>query len=173
MDAVVGMEGEGPAGGSPRPIGVLLASADLYALDVVMAAMAGLAVGEAPVTKQAAMRGLGPLSVEDVEVAGVDWHDVAPAGYVLPQRDLSSRLSPAMAERAKGLVTAKPVLAKPAGCTSCATCAQNCPAEAITMVEGRPTFDYGECIRCYCCQELCPPQVIALKRNWLVQVLVG
>jgi ferredoxin len=135
--------------------------------------MAGLAVGEAPVTKQAAVRGLGPLSVEDVEMAGVGWREVAPADYVLPQRDLSSRLSPALAERAKGLVTAKPVLAQPDRCTSCRTCADNCPAEAITMVDGKPTFDYGECIRCYCCQELCPPQVIALKRNWLVRALVG
>jgi uncharacterized protein (DUF362 family)/ferredoxin-like protein FixX len=173
MDAVVGMEGEGPAGGSARPIGALMVSSDLYALDVVMAAMAGLAVGEAPVTKQAAMRGLGPLSVEDVEVAGVAWRDVAPKDFMLPQRDLSSRLSPAMAERAKGLVTAKPVLASPERCTSCKTCADNCPAEAITMKDGKPTFDYGACIRCYCCQELCPPQVIALKRNWVTRMLVG
>ena len=173
MDAVVGMEGEGPAGGSPKPIGALMASRDIYALDVVMAAMAGLAVGEVPVTKQAAMRGLGPTSVEDVEVVGVPWREIAPADYLLPQRDLSSRLSPAMAERAKGLVTAKPFLAAPERCTSCGTCADNCPAEAITMKDGRPAFDYGECIRCYCCQELCPPQVIALKRNWLVRALVG
>jgi uncharacterized protein (DUF362 family)/Pyruvate/2-oxoacid:ferredoxin oxidoreductase delta subunit len=173
MDAVVGMEGEGPAGGSPKPIGALIASTDVYALDVVMAAMAGLAVGGAPVTKQAAARGLGPAHVDEVEMAGAPWRDVAPAEYVLPQRDLSSRMSPAMAERAKGLVTAKPYLAEPARCTSCATCAQNCPAEAITMKDGKPTFDYGECIRCYCCQELCPPQVIALKRNWLVRALVG
>ena len=100
-------------------------------------------------------------------------HEVAPADFVLPQKDLSSKLSPAIVKGAKGLVTAKPVLPDVSLCTSCGTCAENCPAEAITMVSGHPTFDYGECIRCYCCQELCPPQAITLKRSWLVRKLVG
>jgi formate hydrogenlyase subunit 6/NADH:ubiquinone oxidoreductase subunit I len=26
-----------------------------------------------------------------------------------------------------------------------------------------PVFDHSKCIRCYCCQELCPPQVIGLS----------
>ncbi len=34
---------------------------------------------------------------------------------------------------------------------------------AIVVGEGGPVFDHGTCIRCYCCQELCPPQVIGLK----------
>ena len=173
MDAVVGMEGEGPAGGSPKPIGALLASRDVYALDVVMTSVAGLGADDVPTTKAAAKRGLGPADVDDVEVVGVGWREVAPTGFVLPQKDLSNRLSPAMVERAKGLVTAKPFLPDPAVCTSCGTCADDCPAEAITMKDGRPTFDYGECIRCYCCQELCPPQAIKLKCNWVVRRLVG
>jgi formate hydrogenlyase subunit 6/NADH:ubiquinone oxidoreductase subunit I len=34
---------------------------------------------------------------------------------------------------------------------------------AIVVGEDGPVFDHGLCIRCYCCQELCPPQVIGLK----------
>jgi formate hydrogenlyase subunit 6/NADH:ubiquinone oxidoreductase subunit I len=41
------------------------------------------------------------------------------------------------------------------------------------MAEGRPSFDYDTCIRCYCCQEQCPPQVIGLKRPMLVRVFVA
>ena len=42
MDAIVGMEGNGPAGGTTREIGAVIASADFVALDVVASAMAGL-----------------------------------------------------------------------------------------------------------------------------------
>ncbi len=172
MDAIVGMEGEGPAGGSPRRIGAIMSSSDPFALDAVMAAMAGARIEDAPVAAAAARRGVGPASVDDVEIEGVPWRELAPPDFVLPQRDLSRGMPPWLVERIKGVVTAKPYLADAAGCTSCATCADNCPAEAITMVSGRPEIDYDACIRCYCCQELCPPQVMRLKRPWLVRALV-
>jgi uncharacterized protein (DUF362 family)/Pyruvate/2-oxoacid:ferredoxin oxidoreductase delta subunit len=173
MDAVIGMEGEGPAGGSPRPIGALLASADVFALDAVMAAMAGLDVSKAPVAAAAARRGVGPASADDVEVVGVPWQDIAPADFVLPGRDLGGGLGSRMMGPLKRFTTSRPYLGTPSGCTSCATCATNCPAKAIEMRDGRPGFDYDACIRCYCCQELCPPQVIALKRPLLVRLLVS
>jgi Fe-S-cluster-containing hydrogenase component 2 len=34
---------------------------------------------------------------------------------------------------------------------------------AIAVGANGPAFDHSTCIRCYCCQELCPPQVIGLK----------
>ena len=43
LDAVVGMEGNGPSGGDPRPLGFLMASADAHALDAVLAHIWGLA----------------------------------------------------------------------------------------------------------------------------------
>ena len=42
MDAVVGMEGDGPSGGDPRQIGCIIASADLTALDAVACRMIGV-----------------------------------------------------------------------------------------------------------------------------------
>ena len=42
MDAIVGMEGNGPTGGTPRPIGAILASANPHHLDMVAAGMIGL-----------------------------------------------------------------------------------------------------------------------------------
>ena len=38
------------------------------------------------------------------------------------------------------------------------------------MEAHHPSFDYDTCIRCYCCQELCPPQAIKLRTPWLVRV---
>lgn len=163
MDAVVGMEGDGPAGGSPRHIGALLASPDCVALDVIASAMAGFDPMEVYTNKAAAERGLGPRSSEEVDVQGIDWRSLAPSDFVLPAREPSMRMPRWMAPRLRRWTTARPYLKHAGGCTRCGTCAKVCPAGAITIESSGPSFDHSACIRCYCCQELCPPQVIGLK----------
>jgi len=164
MDAVVGMEGEGPAGGTPRHVGALIASQDSVALDVVAAAMAGLDPLEVYTNKAARARGLGPASVDDVEVLGTDWRELALSDFQLPARDLSSRMPKWLAPRLRHWTTARPYLRDRVGCTRCKTCEKSCPVGAIAVSsDAGPVFDNGICIRCYCCQELCPPQVIALR----------
>ena len=162
MDAIVGMEGEGPAGGTPRHIGAVLASADCVALDVVASAMAGFDPMEVYTNRVAAARGLGPASLEAVDVVGVDWRELAPADFVLPARDLSSKMPPWLGRRLRSWLTARPVLERERDCTRCGNCAKVCPVSAIEVDSAGPHFDRGLCIRCYCCQELCPPQAIGL-----------
>jgi len=163
MDAVVGMEGEGPAGGTPRQVGALIASADSVALDVVASAMAGLDPLEVYSNKAAARRGMGPSSADEVEVVGVDWRSLSPEGFALPLKDLSSKMPPWLGKRLRGWTTARPHLAKSTECTKCKKCQESCPVNAIVVGPDGPSFDYTLCIRCYCCQELCPPQVIGLS----------
>ncbi|MDP2181559.1 MAG: DUF362 domain-containing protein [Actinomycetota bacterium] len=163
MDAVVGMEGDGPAGGSPREIGALIASADCVALDVVASAMAGFDPMEVYTNAAAARQGMGPRSAEEVQVVGEDWHRLAPEAFALPARDVGRRMPPWLKTTLRGWTLARPVLESAAGCTKCGTCAESCPVDAIVVGSNGPTFDRDTCIRCYCCQELCPPQVIGLK----------
>jgi len=163
MDAVVGMEGEGPAGGSPRHIGALLASPDCVALDVVASAIIGLDPLEVYSNKAAARRGLGPSTADEVDVQGVEWSELSPDGFALPVRDLTAKMPPWLGRRLRSWTTARPVLVDRSACTRCLTCERNCPVGAIAVGGGGPAFDYTACIRCYCCQELCPPQVIGLK----------
>jgi ferredoxin len=162
MDAVVGMEGEGPAGGTPRQVGAILASADSLALDVVASSMAGLTPTEVYTNKAAARRGLGPASVDDVEVLGPDWRELAPANFELPARDITAAMPGWLGKRLRGWATARPMLARPGDCTRCGKCRDNCPVSAIQVGDGGPVFDHSLCIRCYCCHELCPPQAIGL-----------
>ncbi|HSK48141.1 MAG TPA: DUF362 domain-containing protein [Coriobacteriia bacterium] len=162
MDAVVGMEGEGPAGGTPRQIGALIASADCVALDVVASSMAGLDPMEVYSNRAAAKRDLGPSSADEVDVVGADWRELAPEGFALPARDAGRGLPPWLARRLTSWTTARPVLERASDCTLCGTCAKVCPVEAIAIAANGPVFDRSSCIRCYCCQELCPPQAIGL-----------
>ncbi|MCF7928825.1 MAG: DUF362 domain-containing protein, partial [Spirochaetales bacterium] len=56
MDGIIGMEGHGPGNGSPREIGLLLASQNPAALDIVFADIAGYDGLSLPVQAEAAER---------------------------------------------------------------------------------------------------------------------
>jgi len=170
MDAVVGMEGEGPAGGTPRHVGALLASADSVSLDVVASAMAGLDPFEVYTNRAAADRGLIPKSTTAIETQGEDWHAFAPESFALPTRDLSARLPVWLARHMRTWTTARPHLERPDDCTRCGLCERSCPVEAIEVGSEGPVFDHSTCIRCYCCQELCPPQAIGLRAPLLARL---
>jgi uncharacterized protein (DUF362 family)/Pyruvate/2-oxoacid:ferredoxin oxidoreductase delta subunit len=163
MDAIVGMEGQGPAGGSPRHIGAVLASADCVALDVIASAMAGLDPMEVYTNKAAARRGIGPRSAEEVDVVGEDWRALAPDSFALPALDVTARMPLWLGRRLRHWTTARPHLERSAECTRCKKCEEGCPVGAVVVRSGGPIFDHATCIRCYCCQELCPPQAIGLK----------
>jgi Fe-S-cluster-containing hydrogenase component 2 len=46
-----------------------------------------------------------------------------------------------------------------------------CPAQAVVLRELRLRFDYDRCIRCYCCQEVCPARAIGFHSGPLVRLL--
>lgn len=163
MDAVVGMEGEGPAGGTPRQIGAIIASADSLALDVVASAMAGLDPMEVYSNKAGAERGMCPRTADEVDVVGTPWRELAPSGFQLPARDIGAQFPKWLAGPLRSWTTAKPFLENRVACTRCHKCEESCPVDAIVVGTDGPAFDYKTCIRCYCCQEMCPPQVIGLK----------
>lgn len=170
MDAVVGMEGDGPAGGTPRQIGAVLASTEPAALDVIASSIAGFDPMDVYTNRAAVRRGLTPDSPSGINVEGESWESFVLRDFAHPARDVSRRLPPRLAKWARKRIASRPALDDPAGCTGCRTCEQNCPVDAIGMVSKRPTFDYDRCIRCYCCQELCPQQVVGLRRPWAVRM---
>jgi uncharacterized protein (DUF362 family)/ferredoxin len=71
MDAIVGMDGNGPSGGDPYPANLLMASADPYAMDTVCATLAGMEPMSMPPLRVAAARGLTTGKVEDVAIFGI------------------------------------------------------------------------------------------------------
>jgi len=92
MDAVVGMEGNGPHSGEPRRIGLLLGSFSALALDVVAGAIMGLPKASNPVLIEAARRGLAPVDLDQIELE-VFREAAHHQGNVRVLRSLPGRLS--------------------------------------------------------------------------------
>jgi uncharacterized protein len=59
--------------------------------------------------------------------------------------------------------TMKPNIAKKA-CTACGGCIENCPEDAISMMDGKAVIDSGICIGCGECLAVC--RFDAVKHDW-------
>jgi uncharacterized protein (DUF362 family)/Pyruvate/2-oxoacid:ferredoxin oxidoreductase delta subunit len=150
VDGILALEGEGPGrGGVPRPLGILLAGEDPFAVDLAACRIIGLDPLRLPVL-EAAER----LGVPAAEPA-IDGEPVAIRDFRLP------RLTPIVFGPAflqgflRRQVIRRPVCDATA-CRMCGECWKICPARAIAAERQPLSFDYDRCIRCYCCIEVCP-----------------
>jgi uncharacterized protein (DUF362 family)/Pyruvate/2-oxoacid:ferredoxin oxidoreductase delta subunit len=176
MDAIVGLEGEGPgASGHPRRIGALLVSEDAVALDCVAVHLVGLQRDKARSVVLGEERRLGAGSLERIDIRGSALDDFQVSGYV-PSKSNGGHPAyrwPLNTNFFKNLILEKPVPTRER-CTLCYQCKAICPGGAISESQGDtgiPMYNHQKCIRCYCCMEICPESAISLKRGKLQWVL--
>jgi uncharacterized protein (DUF362 family)/NAD-dependent dihydropyrimidine dehydrogenase PreA subunit len=172
MDAVVGLEGDGPGTqGTPREADLILASADSIALDVVATSLIGMNPLDVPILKRACERGLTSCKLEDIDVLGEGIEDVS-VRFKTPESTsglLGKVMSNPMFRRLSLTFTVAYPIAND-NCVRCGVCAENCPVDAISISE-RAHMDLGKCIRCYCCHELCPHEAIDLKTGFFRRLI--
>lgn len=179
IDGVVGMEGNGPTAGTPRPVGVLVASQNPHAADLLAASLIGLKVQEVPTLVAAIRRGLIPQTVQELELCGVDWRQYTVEDYQRVQTVRSLRFnreSEKFFGRISGNFIDKALASVPklhaAACIGCRECQKVCPANAIVMQNNKPVINRKNCIRCFCCQEFCPKGAMKVHRPILARLLV-
>jgi uncharacterized protein (DUF362 family)/Pyruvate/2-oxoacid:ferredoxin oxidoreductase delta subunit len=160
VDAIVGMEGNGPASPDLRDIGLILASDNAVAMDAVIANMMGCESTRLRFLQKAKEVGLGDCDLGTIDVVGE--LRVLP-GFKLPP--LSGEAT--MSNEAMQQMLHKRTLLRPQVdaelCTSCETCIDVCAVSALSMNEDLPQVDADTCISCFCCQEMCPTKAITLK----------
>jgi uncharacterized protein (DUF362 family)/Pyruvate/2-oxoacid:ferredoxin oxidoreductase delta subunit len=160
VDAVVGMEGNGPASPDLRDIGVILASDIAVAVDSVIATMMGCDPGLLRFLQKAKEAGLGDYNLSTIEIVGelkpVPDFKLPPLGgeAIFHNEALQSMIHKRAALRP---------LADAEKCTGCGTCADHCPVSALSLIENIPQVNAGVCIACFCCQEMCPEKAITLR----------
>ncbi len=173
MDGIVAMEGEGPAAGSVRKLGVILASRDAVAVDAVATGIIGMDPMDIATTRYAHERGLGVGNPDSIEVVGESIESVATSDFRLPviaKRALLRKIPAPLSRFAVGQLSVRPKVVEQQ-CTACAECVRACPTGAITIqgksagVAGVAVIDRAICIECMCCHEVCRFDAIVTGRT--------
>jgi uncharacterized protein (DUF362 family) len=161
MDAVVGMEGNGPASPDLRDIGRILAADNAVAMDAVMAAMMGLEPGRLRSLQKAKELGLGDFDLQTIEIMG-ELEQIP--DFKLPPLSGEHQMANADIQEMLGTRAGLKPQADPELCTACEECIEHCPVSALSMGnEGIPEVDADTCITCFCCQEMCPEKAMSLR----------
>lgn len=150
LDGVLGMEGDGPSSGRPREFGLVAVSESGFAMDLFLEDALHIPV---PLPVNVLVREKGLVNGYDL----IDWGIPTISAVRMPKTTMSIQwnLRGRVGEAVRGLLVRKP---RQVGnrCTGCTVCVQVCPPQALRLVNGVLHFDYQKCIRCYCCQEMCP-----------------
>lgn len=180
MDAVVGMEGNGPSGGDPRQVGLLLASENPLALDLVAGEVMGLDREDNPFLIEAEKTGRGPTRLEDIQLIGIEPEELRIPDFQLPvtvrtdtRLRSASWLQDALFSTFRSAMTLQPRVI-PADCIACEDCVNICPTNTIDIVVDTQKYaliDDDGCIRCYCCHETCPEDAIELHKSLLYRLV--
>jgi len=166
MDGVIGMEGNGPRNGKLRQVGVVLMSTNPHALDHCAARIMNLDPMLVPTLKVAFERRI--YQPENIQILGESIESL-----ILDDFDVNRSRTSTTGNQVfymdlfKNWVTPRPVI-DPDKCSHCGRCVSVCPVEpkAVQFLNGRgvpPRHNYTHCIRCYCCQEMCPDEAISIE----------
>ncbi len=173
MDAVIGMEGAGPSAGEPRNYGYLLGGRSPLAIDVAAAYLLGVnPLNKVSILKVARDRGL-VSDIDELELIGdrlKTFNNIKLPEVIRSSNLLDRRLPEPLATFLNNLLRPRPVF-NHHKCIGCGDCYKSCPAATIEMVNKKAVVELDECIRCFCCQELCEYQAVSIKRPFLGKLL--
>ena len=171
MDAVIGMEGPGPANGKPRAVGLLLASNNDFALDCAQAIIMGYKIEDIPILAQGKALHLIPDEIvyTDLNAQDLIIKDFDRIPYRKKTKFFSKLIVPFFTRgHEKKMIKKEPVPQFNAEkCIHCLKCVNICPGHALSYSKEDKCIvpDYSNCIRCYCCHEMCPADAIVVNKR--------
>ncbi|MFA6142869.1 MAG: DUF362 domain-containing protein [Candidatus Omnitrophota bacterium] len=172
VDAITAMEGDGPSGGKPKNMHMVMAGSDGIAIDSCLAKIVGLEPLDIFVTKEAHILGLGESDLSKIEIVGDDVNSFIKGDFKLPQTTPLKYIPKSLAHGVASIIRFKPFIDTNV-CTRCNLCKVTCPVNCIEIEENYCRVDYKRCIRCLCCHEVCPYKAISIKRNILTKLIWG
>ncbi len=178
MDGIIGMEGNGPMNGDPVKMGLLMFSADPVALDATVCRIIGVDPEYSLTVKFGKEAGLGTYSEAEIELVGDPVESFKNLQFKVDREPIKSlKIGGGLMKLVNNAIVPKPYIVKEK-CKKCGVCVKMCPVEpkAVDWQDNNrnnpPSHRYDKCIRCYCCQELCPEGAIEIKKP-LARKLLG
>jgi uncharacterized protein (DUF362 family) len=154
LDGVVGMEGHGPASGTPKKASLILASKNTVALDIAASTIMEFKPKEIPAIRYSIQRGLYPTY--KFKLVGMK---------KLPSIHFRKPTKGKILSRVRQMLRReKPIVCDTKKCIECGTCASHCPVKCIKL-HPYPDIDKRKCIRCFCCMEVCPVHALTLGKH--------
>ncbi len=173
IDAVVAMEGNGPNSGDPKKLNCILLSADPVACDATASRIIALNPEHVPTSREGYRAGLGTYKEDQIKVVGDTINMFLDKSFKVVRQPAVSVGGTGIAAQIKLKMLPKPVN-DPKRCTACGRCVDTCPVEpkALQWKKGRkktdpPAYVYSDCIRCFCCQEICPEKAIYIRTPFI------
>jgi uncharacterized protein (DUF362 family)/Pyruvate/2-oxoacid:ferredoxin oxidoreductase delta subunit len=164
-DAVVGMEGQGPANGRPVGLGFIAAAEDPFALDRALCGILHIDPRRVPY-----LAAQGGAAQPPPDVTG---DRVTVGAFSVPSGAHLLRLLPDwLVHLARGFVWVRPAFSA-AACARCGLCVKACPVHALALPEGTPApaLEHRRCISCSCCHEVCPHDAIRMTQSRVLRTL--
>ena len=158
IDGVMALEGNGPAAGNPRNIGLILAGKNQFELDYIVTKIIGMDIKDAYIVDESIKRNLVDLS--NIKVIGESIEDVKVTDFKFP--DTIAKKVVKVAFGFTKYIKPYPVFNQNK-CKLCNICADRCPEKALGIKNERMRLNKKKCIRCFCCHEHCPYKAIDIK----------
>ena len=187
MDGIVAMEGNGPQNGTPKAMNVILVSTDPVAIDGLFCHLVDLKPELVPTNVASMEQGVGTYTditvvTEDGEITLKEAAEKYGDKSFNVQRGKEYKGQLQAVRFLVPFLTKKPVV-RENKCIGCGICVDSCPVEgkAIHIRKhseaerhehrgvGTAYYDYDKCIKCYCCQEMCPEDAITVKKSLLAR----
>lgn len=173
MDGIIAMDGNGPMNGNPRKMGLLMFSADPVALDATVCRIIGVNAEYSFTVTMGKAAGLGTYNENEIELVGDPIDSFRDYEFKVDRDPINSlEIGGSIVKLINNLIVPKPYILT-SKCKKCGICVKMCPVnpKAIDWPDGNrknpPSYRYDWCIRCYCCQELCPEGAVEIKKPFL------
>ena len=176
MDGIYGMEGNGPRGGTPKKMNILLFSSDPIALDATVCRLIDLNPKFVPTIKYGMESGAGTYLENEIELVGDDFKTFIPKDFKVNKKPLRPYKPGSITNILNKAIVQKPYIITKK-CVQCGICINMCPAMPKALCfknndkTAAPVYNYDDCIRCFCCQEICPESAIKLKTPFLRRII--
>jgi uncharacterized protein (DUF362 family)/NAD-dependent dihydropyrimidine dehydrogenase PreA subunit len=178
LDGITAMEGNGPRNGTPKKMDTIIMGKSLTAVDSTAVRLIGYDnVLSVPFLKVAHDVKWGAVLPEEIQVLGEKVVDMKCKDFKLSRNaKIVNFLTPSLNNFVASLTAPDPVLVDEK-CIGCKKCDDVCPekSKVISFVKQNgkliPKWNYNNCIRCFCCQELCPRGAIVTKEKRISKML--